>query len=62
MRKLIISAITTAALIAIACESTANALRSGSQVAYAAPSPHTLSVHAGHDGVPTRPGHASLFM
>jgi hypothetical protein len=62
MRKLIISAITTAALFAIACETAANTLLSGSQVAFVTPSAHTLSVHASHDGAPRRPGHASLFM
>jgi hypothetical protein len=62
MRKLIISVITTAALISIACESASTALLSGSQVAATAPSVYTLPVHASHDGAPRRPGHASLFM
>ena len=61
MRKLIISAIASAALIAIACESAANAFLSGPQFASTAPSVN-LSVHASHDGSPLRHGHASLFM
>jgi hypothetical protein len=62
MRKLVISAIATAALIAMACESASTALLSGSQVAATASSDHTLSVHASHDGAPRRSGHASLFI
>jgi hypothetical protein len=62
MRKLIISAIATAALVVIACESAANVLLSGPQFAFTAPTADTLSVHASHDGRPLRHGNAALFM
>jgi hypothetical protein len=60
MRKLIISAIATAALIAIACETAASTLLSAPQFASTAPSV-SMSVHASHGGSP-RHGHATLFM
>ena len=62
MRKFIISAIATAALIAIACETTANTLLSAPKFVATAPSADTLSVHSSHDGSPRRPGHAAVFM
>jgi hypothetical protein len=59
MRKLIISAITTAALFALAGGSAANMLMH--EAASVASMPNPLSVHTGHDGHPHRPGHAPLF-
>jgi hypothetical protein len=59
MRKLIISAITTAALFALAGGSAANMLMGDAQSVATAPNP--LAIHMGHDGRPLRPGHAPLF-
>jgi hypothetical protein len=61
MRKLITTAVTTAALIAFVGGTAAYAVLD--QLHFAAPtvSVHNLSTHVTHDGRSPRPGHAPLF-
>jgi hypothetical protein len=61
MRKLVITALTTAALITIAGATSADAV-DPSHLAAPTAGVHTLSVHVSHDGRPLRPGHTPLFM
>jgi hypothetical protein len=61
MRKLIITAITTATLITIVWGTAAFAVLSQAPFATPAASAHNLSTHVGHDGRALRPGHVPLF-
>jgi hypothetical protein len=62
MRKLITTAITTAALITIAGGTAAYAVLVQSNFAAPTTSIHQLSVHVSHDGRALRRAHTPLFM
>jgi hypothetical protein len=60
-RKFIDTAMTTAALISIACGAAAYALLDHSHLAAPTSSVQNLSVHVSHDGRALRPGHIPLL-
>jgi hypothetical protein len=61
MRQLIVTAITTAALIAFVGGTAAYAVLDQAHFAAGISGVHNLSVHASHDGRALRPAHVPLF-
>jgi amino acid permease len=61
MRQLIVTAITTAALITIVWGTAAYAVLGQPHFAAPVASAHNLSTHTSHDGRALRPAHAPLF-